>query len=80
MAGIGDATLNQALAEAFNAQSTFNLSDFNYNSDELLQVIFRHIKNTSFNGVTVSVEATRVCMVVYICLCVCVCEGVCLCV
>ena len=60
MAGIGDATLNQALAEAFNTQSTFNLSDFNYNSDELLQVIFRHIENTSFNGITVSVVATGV--------------------
>jgi hypothetical protein len=53
--GISDTTLNEELAQAFNTTpAPFRIEDFTYDSDRLLNVVFGHLENTSFDGVTVS--------------------------
>jgi len=48
--------LNDEVWEAAGLQcnGTFPLELFSYNNSVLLDVIFRHVKETSFNGITVS--------------------------
>ncbi len=51
--GIDDSDTNAALARAYNVTPPFRLEDFTYDSDTLLNIIFNHINNTSFAGITV---------------------------
>ena len=53
-----NSTLNTKVWEAAGLQGngTFPLDRFSYNNSALLEVIFRHVQATSFNGITVSVE------------------------
>lgn len=48
--------MNDEVWEAAGLQcnGTFPLELFSYNNSVLLDVIFRHVKETSFNGITVS--------------------------
>ena len=52
--GLSDPTIDAELSQAFNTTSPFRIEDFTYNNDRLLDVIFGHLENTSFRGVTVS--------------------------
>ena len=56
IAGIADQALNAELAQAYNVMPPFNLENFTYDSRRLLDVIFDHLGNTSFDGVSVSIE------------------------
>lgn len=51
-----NSTLNDEVWEAagLRCNGTFPLELFSYNNSVLLDVIFRHVKETSFNGITVS--------------------------
>ena len=51
-----NSTLNAAVWEAAGLQGngTFPLDRFSYNNSALLEVIFRHVQATTFNGITVS--------------------------
>ena len=51
-----NATLNAEVWEAAGLQGngTFPLDRFSYNNSALLEVIFRHVQATNFNGITVS--------------------------
>ena len=51
-----NSTLNAEVWEAAGLQGngTFPLDRFSYNNSALLEVIFRHVQATSFNGITVS--------------------------
>ena len=53
-----NSTLNAKVWEAAGLQGngTFPLDHFSYNNSALLEVIFRHVQATNFNGITVSVE------------------------
>ena len=53
--GISDGSLNAQLAEAYNVDPPFRLENFTYDSSRLLDIIFRHISETSFNGTTVRI-------------------------
>ena len=55
-ADIMDSEVNTRLASLYDVENgTFGLEDFNYGSDALTNITFAHLKNTSFNGVTVCV-------------------------
>ena len=41
-------------AAGLQGNGTFPLDRFSYNNSALLEVIFRHVQATSFNGITVS--------------------------
>ena len=49
-------TLNSNVWDAagLRGNSTFPLEYFSYSNSELLDVIFRHVQETDFSGVTVS--------------------------
>ena len=51
-----NSTLNAEVWEAAGLQGngTFPLDRFSYNNSALLEVIFRHVQATNFNGITVS--------------------------
>ena len=51
-----NSTLNTEVWEAAGLQGngTFSLDRFSYNNSALLEVIFRHVQATNFNGITVS--------------------------
>ncbi len=51
--GLNDNDINEEIAQTFNITPPFRLEDFTYSNYKLLEVIFRHLENTSFNGVTV---------------------------
>ena len=51
-----DSFLNRNLAEAYGVKNrSFQVEDFTYNSDTLTNIIFNHIEDTSFNGITVCI-------------------------
>ena len=52
--GIADPELNTELAEAYNVTPPFTLEDFAYSNRRLLDVMFGHLSNTSFDGLSVS--------------------------
>ena len=54
--GINDSAVNEKLANAFNVTPPFRLEDFTYGSDKLLEIIFQHLSDTSFDGLTVNKE------------------------
>ena len=41
-------------AAGLQGNGTFPLDRFSYNNSALLEVIFRHVQATNFNGITVS--------------------------
>ena len=51
-----NSTLNAEVWEAAGLQGngTFPLDRFSYNNSALLEVIFRHMQETNFTGITVS--------------------------
>ena len=51
-----NSTLNAEVWEAAGLQGngTFPLDRFSYNNSALLEVIFRHVQETNFTGITVS--------------------------
>ena len=55
---IDDNETNQQLRMAYELgqNNSFGLNDFSYSSDALLNIIFGHLSNTSFNGITVSMH------------------------
>ena len=46
-------------AAGLQGNGTFPLDHFSYNNSALLEVIFRHVQATSFNGITVSEGGER---------------------
>lgn len=40
--------------EALNTTMPFRLEDFDYKYNNVMEIIFDHLRNTSFDGVTVS--------------------------
>lgn len=54
MVGLSDNAVNEKIARAFNVTAPFTLENFTYSNDNLLEIIFRHLENTSFDGFTVS--------------------------
>ena len=50
-----NSTLNSKVwnAAGVRGNSTFPLDHFSYNNSELLDVIFRHVHETNFSGITV---------------------------
>ena len=58
-----NSTLNAEVWEAAGLQGngTFPLDHFSYNNSALLEVVFRHVQATSFNGITVSEGGGRDC-------------------
>ena len=50
-----DSAVNEEIAKAFNVTPPFGLEDFTYSSHKLQEIIFKHLANTSFNGLSVSV-------------------------
>ena len=58
-----NSTLNSKVWEAagLHSNGTFPLDYFSYNNSALLDVIFRHLEKTNFNGITVSM---------YVCSCI----------
>ena len=52
--GLNDSAVNEELAHAFNMSPPFQLEKFTYNNHKLMDVMFQHLSNTSFNGITVS--------------------------
>ena len=52
-----NSNLNEHLAQSYlnNSGDTFHLEQFTYKSDALLDVIFNHVKNTSFMGISVCI-------------------------
>ena len=57
-----NSNLNEHLAQSYlnNSGDTFHLEQFTYKSDALLDVIFNHVKNTSFMGISVCIYASHV--------------------
>ena len=51
---IADQDLNAELAQAYNVTPPFTLADFTYDSGRVLDVMFGHLSNTTFDGVSVS--------------------------
>ncbi len=51
--GLRDNAVNEEIARAFNITPPFRLEDFTYSNHKLLDVIFGHLENTFFNGITV---------------------------
>ena len=51
-----NSTLNADVWETagLHGNATFPLEHFSYNNSALLDVIFRHVQDTKFNGITVS--------------------------
>ena len=56
-----NSTLNTEVWEAAGLQSngTFPLDRFSYSNSALLEVIFRHVQETNFKGITVSDRSGR---------------------
>ena len=52
--GLNDSDINLETARAFNISPPFRLEDFTYSSPKLKDVMFEHLANTSFDGITVS--------------------------
>ena len=50
---LDDTMTNERIAESFNLAPPFSIEEFSYSNDELLEVIFEHIENISFDGITV---------------------------
>ena len=46
-------------AAGLHGDGTFPLDHFSYNNSELLDVIFRHVHETDFTGITVSIEKQK---------------------
>ena len=57
--GLNDSMINDDIAQAFNSTTPFRLENFTYSNHKLLEIIFRHLENTSFKGVTV-IETARI--------------------
>ena len=51
--GLGDNTINEEITQAFNITPPFRLENFAYNNEKLLEIIFGHLHNTSYTGLTV---------------------------
>lgn len=56
--GLNDDDVNEGIAQAFNITQPFRLEDFTYSNNLLLEIIFRHLENTSFDGITVKCLAS----------------------
>lgn len=54
--GLTDGAVNEEVARAFNVTPPFRLEDFTYSSDKLMEIMFSHLSNTSFDGITVGLE------------------------
>ena len=54
---VDNSDINARLASAYGLpnDSWFDLEDFNYRSDALTNITFGYLRNTSFNGITVSI-------------------------
>ena len=54
---VDNSDINARLASAYGLPngSWFGLEDFNYRSDALTNITFSYLRNTSFNGITVSI-------------------------
>ena len=52
--GLHDDGISDEIAQAFNITPPFRLDDFTYSNNLLLEIIFRHLEDTSFNGITVN--------------------------
>ena len=46
--------------EALNITTPFRLEDFDYRHNNVMEIIFDHLRSTSFDGVTVSSEFNMV--------------------
>ena len=57
--GISDSAINAELVEAYNTTHPFQLQDFTYSNDKLLEIVFSHLENTSFEGVTVQYSVMK---------------------
>lgn len=51
--GLSDNAVSEEVAQAFNITPPFRLGDFTYNNNKLVEIIFRHLSSTSFDGITV---------------------------
>ena len=51
--GLNDSEVNEEVSQAFNVTPPFRLEDFTYTSDKLMELMFDHLSNTSFDGITV---------------------------
>ena len=54
---ISDPEVNDEIVRTFNLTSPFKLEDFTYTNYKLLEIIFEHLANTSFDGLTVRWKA-----------------------
>ncbi len=52
--GLNNRAINEEIAQAYNITPPFRLEDFSYSNDKVLEVVFSHLSNTSFDGFTVS--------------------------
>ena len=59
LTGLKDDAVNEEIAQAFNITPPFKLEDFTYNNNKFLEIIFRHLEDTSFDGVTVGVAENK---------------------
>ena len=50
---LNDNAVNEEIARTFNITPPFRLEDFTYSNHKLLEIMFRHLEKTSFNGITV---------------------------
>ena len=50
---LSDSAVNAEIARSVNSSLPFALEDFDYNNHKLMEVMFRHLENTNFAGITV---------------------------
>ena len=54
LTGLADDVVNEEIVHALNTTPPFKLEDFDYNNHKIMEIMFGHLSNTSFDGVTVS--------------------------
>ena len=59
--GLNDSEVNDEITQAFNITPPFRLEDFTYNNHKLMEIMFQHLANTSFDGITVIQETHASC-------------------
>lgn len=62
--GISDTEVNEKIAQEFNISPPFRLEHFTYSNDKLTEIIFKHLANTSFNGISVLVVLISLMLIV----------------
>ena len=57
--GLNDSAINEDIVQAIGTDSPFRLEDFSYDNYKVLEIMFEHLQNTMFDGLSVNLAIRR---------------------